>query len=60
MDLTLHGLVPDWFLPTLASALILGFYDFCKKHAVKDNAVPPVLFLTTLSGTTAFVLFCKF
>lgn len=57
MDLTLHGLVPDWFLPTLASALILGFYDFCKKHAVKDNAVPPVLFLTTLSGTTAFVLF---
>ena len=57
MDLTLNGLVPNWFLPTLASALALGFYDFCKKHAVKDNAVPPVLFLTTLSGSVTFVLF---
>ncbi len=60
MDLTLNGLVPNWFLPTLASALTLGFYDFCKKHAVKDNAVPPVLFLTTLSGSTTFVLFTFF
>ena len=35
----------EWFLPTLISALGLGFYDICKKHAVKDNAVMPVLFL---------------
>lgn len=60
MHLTLNGLLPAWFLPVLGSAVSLGFYDFCKKHAVKDNAVPPVLFLATLSGTISFVLFTIF
>lgn len=56
MDWSFSGTVPAWFLPTLASALTLGIYDFCKKHAVRDNAVPPVLFFASLSGTAVFVL----
>ena len=56
MDWSFSGTFPAWFLPTLASALALGFCDFCKKHAVKDNAAAPVLFFSTLSGTTFFVL----
>ncbi len=47
--------MPDsWYLPTLISALGLGFYDICKKHAVKENAVMPTLFLATLCGTLFF------
>lgn len=49
--------IPSWLLPILGSALCLGVYDICKKHAVKENAVMPVLFLTTLSGTLFFILF---
>ena len=45
----------SWFLPILFSALALGVYDLCKKAAVKDNAVMPVLFLATASGTLFFV-----
>ena len=46
----------EWFLPTFISAIGLGFYDICKKHAVKDNSVMPVLFFATLSGSAFFVL----
>ncbi len=35
-------------LPVLASALALGFYDICKKHALRDNSVMPVLFLSLI------------
>lgn len=45
----------SWFLPILASALCLGFYDICKKHAVRENAVMPVLFFATLSGSGFFI-----
>ncbi len=45
-----------WMVPILASAAGLGFYDICKKHAVRNNPVMPVLFLTTLCGSTFFVL----
>ena len=49
--------MPDsWYLPTLISALGLGFYDICKKHAVKENSVMPVLFLATLCGTMFFAV----
>lgn len=44
-----------WLLPILASALMLGFYDLSKKHAVHDNSVMPVLFWATLSGTVLFL-----
>lgn len=37
----------------LLSAVALGIYDVCKKHAVHANAVMPVLFLGTLVGTLA-------
>lgn len=45
-----------WLLPTLISAVALGFYDICKKHAVHGNSVMPVLFLSTFSGTFFFIL----
>ncbi len=47
----------QWLLPVLISALALGFYDICKKHAVRDNSVMPVLFYSTCFGTAAYVLF---
>ena len=52
MDLT----VSLWFLPVLGSALGLGFYDLCKKHAVRENSVMPVLFFATLSGSVLFTV----
>ena len=47
--------IPAWFLPIVVSAIGLGFYDICKKHAVRENSVMPVLFLATLSGSLLFV-----
>ncbi|MEA4862676.1 MAG: EamA family transporter [Victivallaceae bacterium] len=44
-----------WFVPILISAVALGLYDLCKKHAVDRNSVMPVLFFATLSGTVFFV-----
>ena len=46
-----------WVLPTVLSAVMLGFYDITKKHAVNANAVMPVLFLSTLSGCTGVCVF---
>ncbi len=48
--------VPVWFPPILGSAIALGFYDLCKKHAVRDNSVMPVLFFATCTGS--FLFFC--
>ena len=48
--------MPFWFLLTAASALLLGFYELCIKHAVRGNAVTPVLFFATVSGTLALLL----
>ena len=42
-----------WALLSLTSAFFLGFYDICQKHAVRNNAIVPVLFLST--GTCATV-----
>ena len=50
------NLMDHWLLPTLISAVALGFYDICKKHAVHGNSVMPVLFLSTFSGTFFFIL----
>ncbi len=52
MDLTSSA---GWLIPILGSALGLGFYDLCKKHAVHDNSVMPVLFWATFSGTLVFL-----
>lgn len=35
--------------------MLLGFYDVCKKHSLKDNAVIPVLFLNTLFCSLIFL-----
>jgi len=47
----------NWIVATLISALFLGIYDLCTKHAVRANAVTPVLFFSTLTGASVwFVL----
>ena len=51
MELT----TPAWLLPVIGSALALGFYDLCKKHAVRDNSVMPVLFYATLCGSALYI-----
>lgn len=38
----------SWVYATLLSAVCLGLYDLSTKHAVRDNAVLPVLFLANL------------
>jgi len=42
-----------WAPLSLTSALFLGFYDTCQKHALRDNPVLPVLLVST--GTCATV-----
>lgn len=37
---------------SLISALFLGFYDICQKHALRDNPVLPVLLLSTATSAT--------
>ena len=45
-----------WIVASLVSALFLGVYELCTKHAVRDNAVVPVLFFSTLSGATVWLV----
>jgi transporter family protein len=45
-----------WVTASLLSALLLGFYELCTKHAVRENAVVPVLFLSTLTGATVWIV----
>ena len=46
----------NWIVDSLLSALFLGGYELCTKHAVRDNAVVPVLFLSTLTGALVWLL----
>ena len=46
----------SWTCWILASAVFLAFYDLAKKASVRDNAVLPVLLVSTVFGCTAFVL----
>ena len=39
-----------WIWLGLISMFFLGVYDVCKKHALRENAVLPVLFLSNLAG----------
>jgi bacterial/archaeal transporter family protein len=43
-----------WALLSLTSALFLGFYDTCQKHALRNNAVVPVLFVSTATCATVW------
>jgi transporter family protein len=38
----------NWLAASLVAAAFLGLYELCNKHAVRANAVLPVLFLATL------------
>ena len=48
-------MIENFLIPTLASSLLLGFYDICKKRAVLDNPVAPTLFFSNLCGSIFFV-----
>jgi len=41
---------------TLFSAFFLGIYELCTKHAVRENAVVPVLFFSTLTGASFWIV----
>ena len=44
-----------WITASLISAFFLGCYDLFTKHAVRDNAVLPVLFLANLCSATLWL-----
>ncbi len=46
----------SWVIGTLLSAFFLGLYDLGTKHAVRDNAVLPVLFFANLCSATVWGL----
>ena len=46
-----------WLLLTIASAFLLGFYDYFKKLALRDNAVLPVLFGSVAAGALLWLPF---
>lgn len=43
-----------WIVASLMSALFLGCYELGTKHAVRDNAVLPVLFFANLCSATVW------
>jgi len=43
-----------WIAASLLSALFLGFYELGTKHAVRDNAVLPVLFFANVCSATVW------
>jgi drug/metabolite transporter (DMT)-like permease len=45
----------NWVTASLLSALFLGVYELCTKHAVRANAVVPVLFFSTLTGAVVWL-----
>ncbi len=46
----------SWVLLSVFSAVVLGLYELLKKLAVRNNAVPPVLFFGVLTGAFAWLL----
>ena len=44
-----------WLAYAFLSAALLGFYDVCKKHALRGNAVIPILFLNTFFCSAIFL-----
>ncbi|HLP07815.1 MAG TPA: DMT family transporter [Opitutaceae bacterium] len=45
----------NWILASLVAALFLGIYELCTKHAVRANAVVPVLFLSSVCSATVWM-----
>jgi bacterial/archaeal transporter family protein len=46
-----------WVVASLLSAVFLGFYELFTKHAVRDNAVLPVLFLVNCCSASVWLIF---
>lgn len=46
----------SWIAASLLSAFFLGLYDLSKKHALRENAVLPVLFVSTLCGAAVWLV----
>lgn len=44
----------SWIGLSICSALVLGIYELLKKFAVRENAVPPVLFCGVLTGAATW------
>src|SRR3954466_13643511 len=45
-----------WIVASLVSAFFLGCYDLFTKHAVRDNAVLPVLFFANVCSASVWLL----
>ena len=45
----------QWIFASLVSAFFLGCYDLCVKHAVRENAVLPVLFIANLCSAAVWL-----
>ena len=45
-----------WIIASLVSAVFLGGYDLCTKHAVRENAVLPVLFFANVCSATVWLV----
>jgi transporter family protein len=50
----------DWAVLALLSAVFLGLYDLGTKHAVRDNAVLPVLFFANACSATVWLALMGF
>jgi len=46
-----------WILLAITSAVFLGIYDVFRKKSLENNAVLPVLFISTLTGAIIFLPF---
>jgi transporter family protein len=44
-----------WIVASLVSAFFLGCYELCTKHAVRENAVLPVLFLANVCSAAVWL-----
>jgi bacterial/archaeal transporter family protein len=44
-----------WVILALLSAFLLGIYDLLKKYSLRENAVIPVLFISTLTNALIFL-----
>lgn len=44
-----------WIFAGLLSSVFMGIYEICKKHAVQNNAVLPVLWLTMLFSSLLLI-----
>lgn len=47
----------SWIALSIVSALLLGFYDLAKKHALRNNAVLPVLFFGIVTSGLVWLPF---